>query len=525
MTLSALIFVLCMGIATWLLVSYYGKRQRLPPGPAKIPILGNIHQMSQGNRFKLYEQFHERHGPIISLQIGMADMIVLGSHRVAQRLLGDKGARYSSRPRAVMADDLATKGMNMVLMPYGAKWQTHNRATVSLLNSRAVGCYEPVFDLQSRQLMCELLATNDFSPRLRRYIDALVLTLAYGKWVREEDEIRLEVDRIIDVATETLTVGISWIDQFPALLYLPRLVSPWKKTGDHIHRITQKVFDQLWKAGLESPSWNWSKKLHQACSSSSGTQSAGLYLAPEEQSYLMGVLLEGGTETSTTTLRNFFLAILIRPECAVRAQQELDAVVGSARMPELGDMEKLPYLNAMILEVLRWSPPTYTAQPHAGSEDGEIDGYYIPSQTPLLMNFRAMTLDKEYYSDPRKFLPERWPQQGKNNATKLPLPVFGYGRRACAGRLFALRGIYFAVSRLLWAFNVKPAPHLTADGLQFLVDNYVDHGATQEPPPFEVVIEPRSSQRRQHVEQAWKNTEAMDLDEILDEIGSKVDKL
>lgn len=38
-----------------------------------------------------------------------------------------------------------------------------------------------------------------------------------------------------------------------------------------------------------------------------------------------------------------------------KAQAELDAVMGSDRLPTLADRENLPYVNALLLEVLRWN--------------------------------------------------------------------------------------------------------------------------------------------------------------------------
>lgn len=50
------------------------------------------------------------------------------------------------------------------------------------------------------------------------------------------------------------------------------------------------------------------------------------------------------------------LAMLIYPEVQERAQRELDAVVGRARTPNLADLSHLPYIRAMVKELLRWGP-------------------------------------------------------------------------------------------------------------------------------------------------------------------------
>lgn len=46
--------------------------------------------------------------------------------------------------------------------------------------------------------------------------------------------------------------------------------------------------------------------------------------------------------------------MLANPEAQAKAQAELDAVVGHGRLPEFSDQDSLPYLTAIVKEVLRW---------------------------------------------------------------------------------------------------------------------------------------------------------------------------
>lgn len=45
------------------------------------------------------------------------------------------------------------------------------------------------------------------------------------------------------------------------------------------------------------------------------------------------------------------------PDVQRRAQEEIDRVVGSKRLPEFSDQENLPYITAIVKEILRWAPP------------------------------------------------------------------------------------------------------------------------------------------------------------------------
>lgn len=72
------------------------------------------------------------------------------------------------------------------------------------------------------------------------------------------------------------------------------------------------------------------------------------------------------------------------PEVQHRAQAELDRVVGPTRFPELEDMEKLPYVIAVVLEILRWRPVAPFGLPHKNTTEDVYEGYYISKGTMLI---------------------------------------------------------------------------------------------------------------------------------------------
>ena len=65
-----------------------------------------------------------------------------------------------------------------------------------------------------------------------------------------------------------------------------------------------------------------------------------------------------GAETAAATMSWWTLAMLVHPEVQKRAQKELDVVIGHARVPTFADKPRLPYVVAIVKEVLRWRPVT-----------------------------------------------------------------------------------------------------------------------------------------------------------------------
>jgi cytochrome P450 len=64
-------------------------------------------------------------------------------------------------------------------------------------------------------------------------------------------------------------------------------------------------------------------------------------------------------------MASFFLALLLFPEVQERAQAELDSVISRDRLPTYDDKPRLPYIEAMSKELLRWHMVTPLG---AGSE-------------------------------------------------------------------------------------------------------------------------------------------------------------
>lgn len=66
-------------------------------------------------------------------------------------------------------------------------------------------------------------------------------------------------------------------------------------------------------------------------------------------------LLLTGKQT-VSALYSFIFAMVMHPEVVKKAQDELDRIVGHDRLPDFSDRESLPYISAIIQEVLRWNP-------------------------------------------------------------------------------------------------------------------------------------------------------------------------
>src|SRR5271170_1253181 len=82
----------------------------------------------------------------------------------------------------------------------------------------------------------------------------------------------------------------------------------------------------------------------------------------------------------------FFLAMTLFPEVQLKAQEEIDRIVGTKRLPNFEDRANLPYVDAIVKEVLRWHPVGPIGVPHMTTEDDIFNGYLIPKGALILVN-------------------------------------------------------------------------------------------------------------------------------------------
>jgi cytochrome P450 len=124
----------------------------------------------------------------------------------------------------------------------------------------------------------------------------------------------------------------------------------------------------------------------------------------------------------------FFAAWVADPnDWVAKARLELDAVCGhnAERLPSFEDWDRLPYMQAVIKETLRWRPNVNpTGFPHALTQDDQYEGYVLPEGTVVTINNWALSLDPKEYSEPTKFHPDRFLNGDLWNPLK---DHYGYG--------------------------------------------------------------------------------------------------
>lgn len=220
-------------------------------------------------------------------------------------------------------------------------------------------------------------------------------------------------------------------------------------------------------------------------------------------------------EQTVASISCFYLAMTLFPGVQKRAQDEIDNVIGSARLPCFGDRPSLPYVEALIKEVFRWHPIVPMGFPHVASSDDIYDGMFIPKGALLIPNIWLFTHDEANYKDPHVFSPERF--LGEDAEMDPRMLVFGFGRRICPGKDFADESVFLTIALSLAAFDIRKA----RDGNGNTIEPRAEFtsGIISRPLTFPCDVKPRSDQAAKLVREVekdfpWEKGDDAKLNEI-----------
>ncbi|CAL5080301.1 unnamed protein product [Urochloa decumbens] len=164
-------------------------------------------------------------------------------------------------------------------------------------------------------------------------------------------------------------------------------------------------------------------------------------------------------DTIASTIEWAMAELLQHPDTMSKLQEELRSVLGSkAQHVEYSDVDRLPYLRAVIRETLRLHP-VVPLVPNVAEATVEIHGHAVPKGCTVLVNLWAVHRDAAAWGpEPDRFVPERFllrpPEEtGFLGTTGFEFIPFSAGRRVCLGLQLATRMVHAMLGSLLLRFD------------------------------------------------------------------------
>ncbi|XP_057802945.1 premnaspirodiene oxygenase-like [Salvia miltiorrhiza] len=444
----------------------------LPPGPKKLPIIGNLHLIS-GPPFRRLRDLSLQYGPIMHLKLGEVDTIVVSSPKIAKEILKDNDPIFANKPQSIAFKIFWYNYINIAFSPYGGYWRQMRKICIlELLSAKSVRSFGSIRKDEVSHLVDSIRLsageTVNLTEKLFSLMSSITCRAAFGKVCKDKDS-------LIRLVTEVVQMGItsSLADIFPSSKIAHALSWGTKLRLMRMRRNLDVIFDGI----IHEHETN-----HKDCNGEFGNEDlVDVLLRIKESGELefsidydniKAVLLDlfaGGTETSSTTVDWAMAELLKHPQVMVKAQAEIRRVVeekSNINCIEEDDIQKMNYLRLVIMETLRLHPPA-SIIPRFSSEQCKISGYTIPAKINVLVNVWAIQRDPKYWTNPEIFLPERFGKEEIIARDCVYLP-FGSGKRMCPGMSFGWASVALPLAQLLYNFNWKLPIGIDAQALDMI---------------------------------------------------------
>jgi len=396
---------------------------------------------------------------MIHVNITGMHIIYLNSCHDATNLLGKRSLIYSDRIHTSMLK-LMNIGDVLSLTRYGDAWKERRKIFRQDFNTATFHRYMDT-QLEYARSTLKLIQKDpiQYENHIKYFSSGIILKAVYGYEAKTTDDsyIRLADEGL--KAVEGLIPGQYLVDAFPIMMHLPEWLpgtgfkEKARAWGKQMMDVCKIPFEDITKSFLEGtavPSFttSWLSKI--SCIPEEEERKKLLYAIQ----VTAGTTFLAGKESTAYTLHGFISLISKHPEAQLKAQEELDRVIGRDRLPDFKDKDSLPYIEAFYKEALRMNPIPPLI-PHSVTQDDEYKGMLIPKGSAILANTWAMSRNVEDYGpDSNVFRPERFLENELRHPAEF---VFGFGRRMCPGRKMAENSIFIAISSILHVFRVGVA--------------------------------------------------------------------
>uniref|UniRef100_A0A673H4S2 Steroid 21-hydroxylase n=1 Tax=Sinocyclocheilus rhinocerous TaxID=307959 RepID=A0A673H4S2_9TELE len=408
-------------------------------GPPSLPLLGNMLDLAQEHLPIHLTSLARRYGNIYRLNCGNTTMVILNNSEIIREALIKKWSDFAGRPHSYTGDIVSSGGRTISLGDFSEEWKAHRRVAHSALHRCTRDSLHSVIEKQAHHL-CQVLwdyngKSVDLSEDFTVAASNVITTLTFGK---SYDKSSVDLKKLQDSLNKIVSLwGSPWIsmlDSFPLLRKLPN--PPFSRLMKEIARR-----DELIGKHIEEFKVRMNGQMMQTLTDTH------VHMTTVD-------LLIGGTET-TSALLNWTVAFLLhRPEVQNKVYEELCGVL-DVRYPQYSDRHRLPYLCALINEMLRLRPVAPLAVPHRAIRNSSIAGHFIPKNTIIIPNLYGAHHDPEVWDDPYSFKPERFLEGGGGSLRAL-IP-FGGGARLCLGEAVAKMEMFLFTAYLLRDFQFLPA--------------------------------------------------------------------
>ncbi|XP_018429725.1 PREDICTED: cytochrome P450 2F2-like [Nanorana parkeri] len=452
--------VLCL---SFLLLLNKKKKSKLPPGPRAIPLLGNLHQLDTTDLVKSLKELSNKYGPVFTIYLGSKPHVVLYGYQAVKEALVEQADNFSGRGDFPVVHRF-TQG-NGIAFSNGEKWKILRRFALTTLRNFGMGkrSIEGRIQEEAHFLLEEFRNTKQtpFDPIffLSRGVSNVICSIVFGNRFEYDDKKFLALLELINDNFQIMSSAWGTLyNIFPGIM--DHLPGPHHRIFRNFKNMKIFVMEQLRKH-QETFQPDCPRDLIDCFLTNMQKEKNN----PESNFNLDTMVMTtlnlffGGTETVSTTLRYGILILMKYPHIAEKVHQEINSVIGRNRGPAVEDRSKMPYTDAVIHEIQRFTTIIPLSLPHCVIRDTEFRGYFLPQGTEVIPVLTSVHTDPEKFKEPHTFNPENFLDENNRFKANDAFMPFSSGKRICLGEGLARMELFLFFTTFLQNFTFKPTVH------------------------------------------------------------------
>ncbi|XP_069500530.1 cytochrome P450 2G1-like [Ambystoma mexicanum] len=464
------------------------QKGKLPPGPTPLPLVGNILQVKNGNIVKSILKLRDIYGPVFTMYLGPRRVVVLCGYEAIKEALIDHGDDFITRG-SLPSFERFGHGYGITVLN-GEQWKQIRRFSLMTLRNFGMGkrSIEERIQEEAQYLMKELRKTkgSPFEPTsaLVHVAANIILSITVGMRFDYEDTTFNTI--LLNIVEAFKIMSSFWgqlYDMFPKfMIYIPgphrKMFKLLKYLEDFIEG---RVNINLETLDVNSPRDFVDCYLIHKQQLNTSTKSDRMNLVITVMDFIIG-----GTETITTTMKYGLLILMKHPDVQEKVQKEIDNVVGERSSPTFEDRLTMPYTNAVVHEIQRFSDVAPLGGPHSVTRDIPFREFIITKGTDIFPMLTTALKDPTYFNDPNNFNPEHFLDDKGNFMKNEAFMPFSVGKRNCPGKTLAQTELFLLLTSILKNFHIKSLTDLNELDL-----TPIESGFENLPPPYELCFIPR----------------------------------
>ncbi|KAF9515847.1 hypothetical protein BS47DRAFT_1376141 [Hydnum rufescens UP504] len=474
-------------------------RSPLPPGPSGEPIFGHLRIIPASNPERAYQNWsRDFNSDVIHFNVLNQEIIVLNSAKAAVDLLDKRGGNYCDRPNFTLFETMGWK-YTLTFLRWGPHFQKHRKLLQGYFTKRNVEAFRELQVSEARILVKNLIEKPEaYGNLIRRFASAIVMGIAFGYRITSDQDRYVQIGADASYAiSHAGAPGGTPVDFFPLLRHLPdwlprpsslKFARKWRWAIEQLYEVPFAAVQEQMRQGTAPPSFILPLLEDVNACAEKGIDPD---MKPADIKGAAGAIYIAGQDTTWATLTVFLLNMVLHPAVQLKAQNELDSILGFDRLPTLEDRVSLPYIERVLQETFRWHPVSPLGVPHKSLDDDIYQGMFIPKGSLVFANALSMCHDEAIYKEPTLFNPDRYaPISEGGNGEPLPVGHFGFGRRICVGRHLAESTLWIAIATILATLAI--GKEIGPDGKEIPPNLAFTAGLTSHPEAFKCTIRARS---------------------------------